>query len=259
MWNIVRSQNYQTIRDNFIIIVLIAFTGLILLMLLTDGAAEMTGAEYFTGAMGENAIMIVTMNVFMITRIIAQDYNDKTINYEMLTGHSRKEVYWGRVITALIWGVLGCMVVMLLPLLLITLLNGWGNSADAIESWLRIGLSIFPLLRLSCLSIMLSTIMKNSFKGLIISFVMTEGAVLIHTLLEELLNISLTFQLGFSNIMSLLVITNAKEQFVDGKSVMMSDTSLTLRMILGTILISLIVGGIYLMIGYLSMRKADRD
>ena len=259
MWNIVRSQNYQTIRDNFIIIVFIVFTALMLLMLFVDGAASMTGAEYFNGVMGENEIIIVTMNVFVVTRIIAQDYNDKTINYEMLTGHSRKEVYWARVITSLIWGVLNCMVVMLLPLLLLTMLNGWGNSADVMGSWLRIGLSILPLLRLSCISILLSTIMKNSFKGLIISFVVTDGTMLICTLLEELLNISLTFQFGFSNIMSLLMVTNAKEQIVDGESVMVGDTSLSIGMILGTILISLIISGIYLIIGYLSMWKADRD
>ncbi|MDE5873976.1 MAG: ABC transporter permease subunit, partial [Lachnospiraceae bacterium] len=139
MWNIMKAQNYQIKGDNLIIYGLLFSLLLPVAGLLLDDTAldYMTGSVYAVSMFSFLPYIFMIISLIIVTRIIGWDMNDKTINYELLSGHSRAQVFFGRVIMSLVWTIIASVIVAVIPLVIFTIINGWGHSLKVSDFAIR--------------------------------------------------------------------------------------------------------------------------
>lgn len=220
---------------------------------------ELTGS-YIPVMMGEPNMIIPGIFVIVLTaRIMGWDYTDKTLNYELMAGHSRGAVYWSRVCVSLVQVMAGCAIFLFLPLLVFGIINGWGHSTDMGNIMLRYGLSFLPLLRLMGECVLLTVLLKNCYRAMIIGDMMYEVTMIFTLVLEEAMDLNFTTQLSISNFNKLFCLDKFRLQYINGEDVTVYETVLEADLIAGTIGVSLIVGIACLVLGYLYFKKSDMN
>ncbi|MBR1693073.1 MAG: ABC transporter permease [Lachnospiraceae bacterium] len=262
MWNIMKAQNYQLKRDNLLYYLLAAGLAALLLPFFFQDAqvpAELTAGSYLV-QMGELfPFFFVVISLLLTCRICGWDYNDKTINYEILSGHARGEIYWGRALVSLLWSAGTCAGFSLLPVLLLTALNGWGVSMDMGNVMRRYALMLFPILRLVCEFVLLTFLLQNCYVAMIIGWVLYETTAIVLMIAEETAEVRLTSQFAYTNMNRLFDFTHGKLDYVNGKDVIVYSTAIDAPMVLGTIGTSLLVSAICLLAGYLVYKRSDQN
>ena len=201
--------------------------------------------------------MFAIVFVILAPRICGWDATDKTMNYEIMAGHSRKEVYFGRVIVCLIWSMVSGIVIMVLPVLVMTMINGWGENVNVYDVVIRYLLILFPMFRLICELILLTFLLRNCYVSMLVGWVFFDAALIGSMVYMELTEKQLTVQLAVSNLITLFGFDNYKLEYVGGEDIPVFSAGLSSSMILGTVFVSLLVGGICLAIGYVVFQKRD--
>lgn len=257
MWNIMKAQNYQAKSDNINIYILIV--GLILPFLdVLDDMDKISGSMYFiVSGSGTVFILSLIVTLVLVCRICGWDLADKTLNYEVLSGHKRSEIYFGRVFVSLFYSMLFCMVLIVIPILVISIINGFGDTFSLKNVFLHYMLLLFPLLRLACELVLLTFLVNNCYAAMILGWMIFCFSMIGSMILEGLSNIDLTFHFVATNIISLFQFDNYHLEEISGKEVMVFQNNLDFSLVIGTITASVLVGGICLAIGYLVFRKRD--
>ena len=261
MWNLIKAQKFQIKRDNgmiYIFLVGVVFYGAFWLDYLNDSKlSEITGsvAAAFNG---DVCMLLCGIMVALLTaRIMGWDYNDKTLNYELLSGHSRAKVFWSRVLVSMLWCLVTVVILLFLPLLVFGTINGWGVTADLGGTLLRYVLTLFPLFRFLCECVLLTVIMRNCYMVMIIGYVMYVFPWVVAEMQALLTNVQLTTHFVSTNVTRLLQFGRQYLGYVDGKDVVMYDTAMETSLALGTVGISLLVGGACLFVAYRYFKKCD--
>jgi len=224
-----------------------------------ESLSELMGSD-IPIILGEmNMIVLGFFVILMTARIMGWDYTDKTLNYELMAGHSRRDVYWSRVFLSLVMIMVGCIIYLFLPLFLFGVVNGWGYTSDMGDIILRYGLSFLPLFRLAGECVLLTVLLKNCYMSMIIGYVLYESSGIIMLVLEPLVDIEWTVQLCFVNFKNLLYMDKSRLQYINGEDVMVYQTALEPELIIGTIGVSLVVGIACLGLGYLYFKKSDMN
>ena len=261
MYNNIKSLNYNARRDTPVIIALLSMIVLPVFALFIEGGSieEMTADVFFIGQLGEN--FVITMFVIMVVacRICGADASDKTINYEFLSGHDRGSIYWARIIAGINWSVVIVMFLSYVPLLVLSIVNGWGQSLEPGNSVARLLLALLPAARLSAFLMMITMLVRSAGKGIALGYGFIMVMVILTSVLQDVLHIDLTWQTAFSNVMSLLTFTNSRNIVIDGETVAVFDSALSVEMIVGTIVASFAATFIYTYIAYAVFKKKDRD
>lgn len=221
---------------------------------------NLTPSYYFAS---QNMAMITLLFYYPIVIIVCKamggDLSDKTINYEILSGHKRGTVFSARAMVGALWGAVLPILFIALPLFVFWLLNGWGMETDPKDILLRVLLSVFPLMRLCALNMMFASLLGSSGKGIVVGFLAELFMSIIQSVSEEVFHVTLYYGLTLNNIMVLLTSPNSRELIVDGKPVTVFETAVSGQMVLKTIGFSLAVSAVYLMIAYTIFRKKDRS
>lgn len=125
MWNVMKAQRYQIKGDNVIIYGILAAFLIPVLPIFFDGTSsgDMTGGMFAVSVLGTIPIALLIASLVLVSRICGCDMDDKTINYELLSGHSRGQIYFGRVIMSLVYTVVAGLVIMVLPTAVITMIR----------------------------------------------------------------------------------------------------------------------------------------
>ena len=261
MQNIIKSLHYQTIRDN---VTYYAFLALILcyVVVLSDlkGAFSLTGSEYFVLSQGYFCLPVGVFLVILSTRICGWDYVDKTMNYEILIGHGRKEVFFSRIWVSFLWCMPVAVLAFVLPPLVLSLINGWGIYMDMGDMIFRCVLSVFTIFRMYCECVLLTFLTKSCYIGLIVSYLFIEIGSVIPMAIEELARIKIgNFVTAFSmsNFQKLVSPENYSFQYINGKDEILYDMSVDPSFAAATIIVSLVAGLGCIMISYLYFRKSD--
>lgn len=166
MWNIMRAQIYQTMRNKmtwFIFFFAIALNAVFSFGFIVDNEEGLNGS-LTVASLGSMYCMtgLLFLMVFAAD-ITGKDFTDKTINYEILSGHSRNEVFFGRFIVAAVVGSIGALFIMLLFPCLITLLSGWGNTMELQGVVFRYILVFVTLFRVVCEVTLITFLTKNPY------------------------------------------------------------------------------------------------
>ncbi len=253
-----KAQLIQLRKDKicrFIFIGVLAVTLIIVLMM-----ADMASGDIrFTG--GEQAIMLLTMTQllaqFFMYLFTAQacgaDFMDKTCNYEIMSGHTRRDVFFGRVIPTLIIGTLGTMFLIAAPVVAeVIILGGWGDKVSLTDMLLRFLLMAFPVARVICEFIFLTFIIKNPYIVMGISYML---CIILG------MNIPVTrdhcFVLGMSNMNAITVIDRWNSFGLGGDLYYVYETGLSADFVLPTVIVSVVIGAAALLLGYTFFKNDD--
>ena len=257
MNNIMKALNYQARRDNFTIYVILACVVVIGIFFFTSDIGKLNGstATVNYGEYVSLVLMIVPLGI--TTRICGWDYADKTMNYEILSGHKRKDIYWSRFFVSMGWVTVIAYIAMVIPPVVFTVINGWGDNADLRNIIIRYVLVIFPLFRMVCELTLFTFILKNGYFSLLIGFILMEVISCISMFLDELEGIKTSFWITFSNLSGLVTFSNYSLGYVNGEDIYVYESVLEPSFIVGTIVVSLLVGIACLFGGYFYFKKCD--
>lgn len=257
MINIIKSQNYQLRHDLFTIIALIICVILPVILIASDASDAVEGGMIFVYHSEVFALAWVFVSLVFCGRITGWDFNDKTINYELLSGHSRSDVFWGRFATCLIWICLISFLMLLVPLSVQTMLNGWGYNVEFLDMMLRILLSIFPLIRIVAEFFLLSLLLRNCYVTYAVGYFAFAGCMVISLLVDEFLGIDSTYMLGYATISNLFELSNYHSEMINGVDVNIYNAALEGKDIVSTIVSSVVVTGICIIVGRKIFKNRD--
>ena len=255
MKGIIKSQFFQLKNHRASIL---AFVGVALVQIITIfgnmGVGIRTGGEVTADIMA----LITPINFLPLFVIVGQiccgDFHDKTTNYELMSGHQRYEVYFGRVIPTLIVGSISTLLLIIVMPVGTTILSGWGNSLDIGDVMIRYSLIMVINVRVICEAIMFAFLLKNQYviMGLGYGFLM---AVVTMGLGTE--NTNDSFLLSITNLRRVTFIDYWLTYGLHSEGNLVYDSALPVGDVLGTIIASLIFGAICLALGYIFFRRDD--
>lgn len=254
MKNLIKAQLYQISKTRVFMWVFVFFTALSALF----GAVEfLNGADWleegqlltasdFATRMGITPVFAIMGMAFFTGLICADDFSDKTCNYEVMSGRMRGQIYLARGLVSIAVSVAFGLFTMTVSLVTSALLTGWGDSITVGTAITRIALMAFPYLRLSCLFVLLAYILKKPVLVLVVTYLMI-GALNILTANAPDQESVLT---AMSNIAMLLHYDTWLTFGIDSGTNYMYESSLAAEKIVQTIAASLGAGALYLGIGY---------
>ena len=259
MKNIMNAQLYKLRKDKISIFTFFAVLVLsIALIFVFFNTIISTGGAY-TG--GEEVVISLTMFtlfaqffLYVFTaNFCGADFTDKTCNYEIMAGHTRAQVFFGRAIPCVIIGTLCTMILMAAPLVAEVALLGWGDKVKFSDILLRFLLLAFPIARISCEYIFLTYLIKNPYIVMGISYLLC--ILLGYNIPEGQANSPI---LGMSNINMLGNIDFWTSYGLNEENMyMVYDTALSTGDIVSTIVTSLIFMAGSLFLGYSFFKNDD--
>lgn len=258
MWNVMKAQRYQIKGDNVIIYGILATFLIPVLPIFFDGTiGDMTGGMFAVSVLGTIPIALLIASLVLVSRICGWDMDDKTINYELLSGHSRGQIYFGRVIMSLVYTVVAGLVIMVLPTAVITMIKGWGKNVVFQKVLVRAFLMLCPYIRWICELALVAFIVKNSNITLVLGWLMYALVLIAQMIVFEAADITLKFQFASTNMMSLSEITNTRLELVNGELIPVFDAALNASEITNSIVVSFVVAVLCVMAGYAVFKKRD--
>lgn len=256
MLNIIKSQLYG-VRHNIVtyigtaLAIVALITGTINTLDMINGETP-TGSLIFAASGELNSITSFIIVAMVASCVSGWDFDDKTVNYEILYGHSRKQVFWARTLTSVVLSIITGMIFMIAPTLIFTVMNGWGYAISVKEAVIRLILMLFPILRLSAFAVFLAFLVRKSWGAATICVIALYIEIFI-SLFEELES----HYILASNMMEIMSFSNSSMGFVDDKDVVIFKDILSSQFIGITIVLSLIMTAGTLLAGYAIFRKRN--
>lgn len=258
MKNIIKSQLYQLRKERLVWMVFVGFLIIPMSNIFLEGEMVLMG-DYPTQVMLSEMGMLFTifplMFLFTLVGIMCcGDFMDKTSNYELMTGHKRAEVYFGRVIPCIIVGVICFTVLVSVPIIVNTVMHGWGTKLDVGEIVLRHVLMIFPVFRILCTAVFAAFIIKNPYILMALGYVtFAIGGISSSSMFEE----RMSPVLGMTNLNMLSTFESWATYGIEGNMNYIYDASLTAGQIASTIIVSLAAGAVFIYLGYVFFHTDD--
>ena len=169
MKNIIKSEFLRLKKDKLCRIIFFFFliAGSVL-------SLETQSYVYMSGMSGgENVLMSIAMVSFAVqfflyiyvSYICGTDFRDKTCNYQIMAGHTRAEVYFGKVImfisaAAILSAVLSAVYIFTI----ILSSGGWGDTVKISDMLIRMVLFFFCIIRIICVLIFMTFILRISMQ-----------------------------------------------------------------------------------------------
>lgn len=258
MRSLLKSQLYQLRKSSIVWTIFAAVMLLQVLLLFGEWAyqGEEVPADTYVATNGGQIIWVSIMFAIVFAGYVCgADFTDKTINYELLSGHTRKQVYFGRAVISMVGGCLGSMLIMAVPVVISVAACGWGTDVKAGEIILRYALSALPILRLICECIFLTYVIKKPYITMAGGFL----TYILGMLLPDLVGKTDSVLLGITNISKLTEFESWSTYTLDNTVdlIVVYGAKLSAGDIASTIFASAIIGGLFLATGYLYFNRDD--
>lgn len=262
MWNIIKSINFQCKRDRGLKLLYLFMFGMILLttfMNLSGSVESVTGSEMLVS--NSSGVLVITGFIcsFFLCRTIGGDYTDKTINYEVLTGKSRNNIFFARMIYGFSLCVLAWSVLVLLPYIVATAINGWGISVEFKVFVTRTLLLYLPLLRYMCEIMLITVLVRNQYLGMIISYLIFEISAVVLVIIKEILDIekAVFMWTSSSNMINVFNFRDYVVRYINGEDVAVYGEPIPKDDLMWTVIVSLVVSLICIAVSYRCFKKRD--
>ncbi len=256
MWNVIRATLYQ-LKSDFVL--WSSFVGISLLGVLM-GIDYMDGTgmgSLFVADMGMGMLMFAGFCLIIAgTNIVAKDFSDKTAYYELMSGHTRGQVFFGRVMVAVPLGMILCFGSMIIAPVVITLMTGWGETIAMGEIIVRYALVLACLFPAMCMVVTAAIIIRNHNVTFLVMFVFNQLQIFLVLFRELWDGIAVTVLTPISRCVTLLLVQSRPE--IDATTgVARFDMSVPLDEVVSVVSGSVVWGIALLLIGYLVFRKSD--
>lgn len=248
MKNIMKSQLFQLKREKLPYMIFLLVIALLAIMIFNS----MDEYENFGEAIAELGYMLPQMSLLFlfvtVGCICGIDFIDQTSNYELMSGHTRVEMYMARVVLSVIIGPVGCLLICFACIGLGSGIFGFGDAVSLSGVLFRYLLMIFPLIRIACEVVFLSFVIRNAY------LIYGIGIMYVLFLSELILGFSKVADGFFLGMTNLIRLGNFKSfstySPVTLEKYVIYDTSISRGDVLGTVGMSLIVGILFLVLGY---------
>ena len=234
MFNLIKAQQYRTLRDYttyIIIIVGAAIYCFATMLTLSDSSSDSTGAGNFFLMAASAQSGVGNLLLMGLTAVICgSDMLDRTMNFELLDGAKRSRVFFSRFILSLCWGLVVIYAIVLLPVLFISLTSGWGNVITAAGFAKRMVMLLFPYVRMIALYTALTFILGDYRAVVAIGFIICEFELVADMMLQEIAKLPPYVRALFSvtSVNVLLDVDNMGFDYVDAKDISVVKDTLTL-------------------------------
>ena len=260
MKNIMKSIWFEILHSKLLIRIYLLFVVLmgLIAVLNVNASTEEHGAS---GMLAGNPELTYEFPIFIIALIVGticgEDYKDKVANYEILSGHSRISIFFARSLMGIIIGAVFSTILCIMPLIVGTIVGGWGNELVLSDVIVRELLLFFPMLRLAAFFAVLTFLIKNQYIMMAIGFVVCMSP----TLLNGMLNHSKSVYVSIFNMALLTNYSGWSIYNVDPKVGIVNYHSyistVTPGLVIGTIAASLVMTAFYLFMGYALFRRDE--
>lgn len=264
MFNVMKAQKYQLLRSNstyYIFLAGLAMSAFGCMLSMADSGTsdQVKGSTWLLLVCGLLPILLTMLALAFVTVICSGDMEDKTINYEVLTGTRRSDVYFGRTLMSIIMSILCCLVTVILPLLFVTAVNGWGHTMTVSDVALRIAAMIFPIVRLTAFYALIAFLFRNKAALIAFGYILTMLEMLA-SLLNEILDSQIFIYLFSVNALTVIFrIENLGFGYFDGEDVQVVKDVLEMSTFKTAAVSGLAGTVIFLLLGYLLFRKQDMN
>lgn len=262
MRNIIKSQLYQFRREKIPFFVFVGLTALNIFSALLNSNLNFNNTEPISASTYVTTYFISALltSVFIIPVIVGPvccgDFTDKTSNYEILSGHLRRHIFFGRSLIAILIALIEWIIIVIVPVIMLTVMNGWGTDITVGDAVFRLFLMVFPVIRMCCEFVMLAFIVKNPY-------IIMAGGYIIVMLGGILANISQGtgwFFMSTTNLMQLGIFDFwATYGLSDGTTNFIYDAVVPTQNIILTIVVSTVVSIGALAIGYIFFKNDDMN
>ena len=193
----------------------------------------------------------------IVGTMVGEDYRDKVANYEVMSGHSRKSIFLARSLMATFIAAFACSVLAFIPMLAGSVFADWGNTLVLKDVVIRYLLMFFPFLRLAAFLTVLTFIIKNNYLVMAVGF----GMMFVNSMLSEMLKNNENFFISMFNLKLLTCFDGWNIYNVDPQSGVVYYnsfiSSVSPKLVIGTIAVSLLMTAFYLFMGYALFRRDD--
>lgn len=174
MRGLIRSQFYSLFAEKKLILTVFVIITLVcgISAMVYAGDLLFTDVMYYN--MKPNASMLFgrcasdfALYGLIFTALIAgqfavRDFSDKTINYEIMAGHGRREIFFSRVIVSMLQGGIGGTLMLFIVPVIYTIRVGWGGSIHLSTAALKVFLVFLLYCRVSAELIFFAVILKQT-------------------------------------------------------------------------------------------------
>lgn len=238
----------------FVLVLLIMLINVTMFYECRDEATFEVSTCYFI--IGNLFLFYTLIHIFIsisISDICAGDFSDKTFYYEIMSGQTRFNSYFSRVIIAVAFVLVGCLILVTLPLVLCTILCGWGSFFTVRDIAVVIAISVAPLVRIICTYICLAFIIRNTYAVMALGM----GGFMLSTLTEMPFFAKAPSEiLGVTSILRLCTFDVWQNYTLIKGNVPIVDVKIPLDETLSIIIWSVVFAAASLLIGY-SYFKCD--
>lgn len=256
MNSIVKSQLYDLRKTKmpFIILILICIVELIFCLGNMNFDGRDVASTYISTSSGVYIPWALTVGICFVGMVCGKDYHDKTINYEIMNGHSRKEVYLGRALVGVIGGTIGTALALAIPIFVAQLIIPIG---DGLSNKVLIGrflLSLFPIARIMCEIVFVTVLVKNQYVTIGIAYFVA----ILGEMLMMLFETGGFVLLGLNTLSKLFDFVNyGAYHLADNDSVLLYESYIGVGDVLAVIISSIAFGAVFVFLGYIFFRKDD--
>ncbi len=258
MKNIIKAQLFQLKHERFCFVLMIIISIFLVFVAWADNSMGIQhGLDPVSGGMtffnfSATSIFITMLPVLMLVgQICCSDFNDKTTNYELMSGHRRIEVYIGRVIPCIIVCTISAMLVIAVPIIFMTIIYGWGDEVKTADFILRFLLLAIVIMRIICEYIFFSFLVKNQY------IVMGLAYVFFSLELSGIFSANTTPILGITNINMIFAMDTWVTYGLDSSVNIVYNSAMPPLQIISTLLVSVIVSAAVLALGFVFFKNDD--
>lgn len=258
MWNVIRSQFYQLKKDILAWGVTLLALAATFIMNLDSFEEKMTGSQVTT-LMSENMCIMAGMLVLLIivANVMGKDFMDKTINYEIMSGHTRKDVFFGRLIVATTVGVICSFLVIIAVPVTLTIVNGWGNTMELQGVLIRFSLVFITLFRIAWELAFLTILAKNPYVTYLVGYIFSMVQLFTITVKMNFTDLEISPLLPVANCFNLCTFQDWETFFIDETDKIFYNSAITLETVLWAIIPSIVIGGIMILLSYVFFKHDD--
>ncbi|MBR1823937.1 MAG: ABC transporter permease subunit [Ruminococcus sp.] len=264
MYNIIKAQMYQAFRENgtyYTFLGGLVMFGISMLSVFSDEPDWLATTGSKALSFGTATAVLIFVSLIFTARICGGDMDDKTINYEMLTGTSRGKVYGGRIIISIIFTLLIYLIFAVLPIVVFTVKNGWGYTIPKNEAILRLCLQFLPLLKLVCFYAFLTFVTMNVGAVLLSGVVLFLIEAIVDMVVTEVLEKSARVLYPFFSYDAIDATNhyNMTYGFIEGKDVPVLGSGISNTDIALIAIPAVVTGAAFLIVGYFIFRRKDMN
>ena len=199
MKKIIRSQLYQLFLDKAIIVILIPWLiSLAAAIIQRESDVSISvpedlppGSLVFVKIWLENHSDTTIFAFIISALLLAKDFGDKTINYEILSGKTRTQVLFSRFIIAIVINELMMLIQLWVYPLTYAVRFGWGINYSVRDALITTMLMIFYIFRVTAEVALFAVLLKRkSFTYFVPSVLMFVGSIIGEMIFGELMFIS---------------------------------------------------------------------